>query len=58
MLIYLYTNPEGKRRLTMETFWNQLEHVWKFVAKHGVPLLINDRVDVALACDADGVHVG
>ncbi|KAK2966677.1 hypothetical protein RJ640_002375 [Escallonia rubra] len=24
----------------------------------GVPLLINDRVDVALACDADGVHVG
>ncbi|KAF2319860.1 hypothetical protein GH714_019753 [Hevea brasiliensis] len=25
---------------------------------HGVPLLIDDRVDVALACDADGVHVG
>ncbi|XP_062077324.1 thiamine biosynthetic bifunctional enzyme TH1, chloroplastic isoform X2 [Humulus lupulus] len=25
---------------------------------HGVPFLINDRVDVALACDADGVHVG
>ncbi|KAL5982620.1 beta ketoadipyl CoA thiolase, th1 [Asimina triloba] len=25
---------------------------------HGVPLLINDRLDVALACDADGVHVG
>ncbi|XVF45233.1 hypothetical protein PTKIN_Ptkin02bG0188700 [Pterospermum kingtungense] len=25
---------------------------------HGVPLLINDRVDVAIACDADGVHVG
>ncbi|MDI9584905.1 MAG: thiamine phosphate synthase [Acidobacteriota bacterium] len=24
----------------------------------GVPLLINDRVDVALAVDADGVHVG
>lgn len=23
-----------------------------------MPLLINDRVDVALACDADGVHVG
>lgn len=26
--------------------------------QHGVPLLINDRIDVALACDADGVHVG
>ncbi|KAI6678733.1 hypothetical protein NL676_039529 [Syzygium grande] len=24
----------------------------------GVPLLINDRIDIALACDADGVHVG
>ncbi|MCJ1282291.1 hypothetical protein MMC26_001614 [Xylographa opegraphella] len=26
--------------------------------KHGVPLLINDRVDVALAVDAEGVHIG
>ncbi|CAN8312993.1 unnamed protein product [Cochlearia groenlandica] len=25
---------------------------------HGVCLLINDRIDIALACDADGVHVG
>ncbi len=25
---------------------------------HGVPLIINDRIDVALAADADGVHVG
>ncbi len=24
----------------------------------GVPLIINDRVDVALAVDADGVHIG
>jgi len=24
----------------------------------GVPLIINDRIDVALAADADGVHVG
>lgn len=28
------------------------------LAPHGVPLLINDRVDVALAADAAGVHVG
>ncbi|GIL58091.1 hypothetical protein Vafri_12939 [Volvox africanus] len=26
--------------------------------QHGVPLVINDRVDVALAVGADGVHVG
>lgn len=24
----------------------------------GIPLLINDRIDVALAVDADGVHIG
>lgn len=24
----------------------------------GVPLVINDRIDVALACQADGVHLG
>jgi thiamine-phosphate diphosphorylase len=28
------------------------------LAGTGVPLLVNDRVDVALAADADGVHVG
>lgn len=28
------------------------------LAPLGVPLLINDRVDVALAVDADGVHIG
>lgn len=28
------------------------------LASHNVPLIINDRVDVALACGADGVHIG
>jgi thiamine-phosphate pyrophosphorylase len=26
--------------------------------RYGVPLIIDDRVDVALAIDAEGVHVG
>ncbi|MCX7950711.1 MAG: thiamine phosphate synthase [Clostridiales bacterium] len=26
--------------------------------KYNIPLIINDRVDIALAIDADGVHVG
>jgi thiamine-phosphate pyrophosphorylase len=28
------------------------------LAPSGVPLLVNDRVDVALAAEADGVHIG
>jgi thiamine-phosphate pyrophosphorylase len=28
------------------------------LAPHGVPLVINDRIDIALACEAEGVHLG
>lgn len=28
------------------------------LAPYGVPLMINDRLDVALAADADGLHIG
>lgn len=30
----------------------------RVTARYGVPLIINDRIDVALAAEADGVHVG
>lgn len=30
----------------------------KLTQEYGVPLLINDRVDVALAMGAEGVHLG
>ncbi|XP_020246005.1 probable thiamine biosynthetic bifunctional enzyme, chloroplastic isoform X1 [Asparagus officinalis] len=39
-------------------FVESAEACLQICRSHGVPLLINDRVDVALACDADGVHVG
>jgi len=32
--------------------------VREVTSRYGVPLIINDRVDIALAADADGVHVG
>ncbi|HZX46231.1 MAG TPA: thiamine phosphate synthase, partial [Clostridia bacterium] len=27
-------------------------------AEYGVPLIINDRLDIALAVEADGIHIG
>jgi thiamine-phosphate pyrophosphorylase len=30
----------------------------KALAPFGIPLVINDRMDVALACEAEGVHLG
>ncbi|MCC8095055.1 MAG: thiamine phosphate synthase [Tannerellaceae bacterium] len=30
----------------------------KCLAPYRVPLIINDRVDIALACDAEGLHIG
>ena len=41
--------------------WEFLEVVMKaaeLLRSRKVPLIINDRVDIALACDADGVHLG
>lgn len=34
------------------------KQILEFVKPLGVPLIINDRVDVALASGADGVHIG
>ncbi|XP_057850290.2 thiamine biosynthetic bifunctional enzyme TH1, chloroplastic isoform X2 [Cryptomeria japonica] len=34
------------------------EECLKVSRSYGVPLLINDRIDVALVCNADGVHLG
>ena len=30
----------------------------ELLRKHNVPLIVNDRVDIALACGAEGVHLG
>lgn len=39
-------------------FYNTAIKVKEITDKYNVPLLINDRVDIALAVDAAGVHVG
>jgi thiamine-phosphate pyrophosphorylase len=39
-------------------FYETAVRVRKITADCGVPLIINDRADIALAVNADGVHVG
>ncbi|WP_400227536.1 thiamine phosphate synthase [Methanobrevibacter smithii] len=39
-------------------FYNLALKVKEITQKYNVPLIINDRIDIALAIDADGVHVG
>ncbi|HBT94700.1 MAG TPA: thiamine phosphate synthase [Coriobacteriia bacterium] len=39
-------------------FFEMARRVREVTRSAGVPLIINDRVDIALAIDADGVHVG
>ena len=40
------------------TFFDQAERILAICRQHNVPLLINDRMDIALAVGADGVHLG
>ena len=39
-------------------FYQLALRVKAITQRHGVPLIINDRADIALAAGADGVHVG
>lgn len=47
-----------EKNILTKDFVERAAAVLKITRAHGVPLIINDRVDVALAVDADGVHVG
>ena len=39
-------------------FYEVAKEVKKITDKYNVPLIINDRIDIALAIDASGVHLG
>lgn len=40
------------------TFYQLALNLKKILQPYGVPLIINDRLDIALAVDADGLHIG
>lgn len=47
-----------EKNTTTREFIKRAKKIKDICAKYEVPLIINDRVDVALAIDADGVHLG
>lgn len=47
-----------EKELEEEAFLQEARELCALCRRYGVPFLVNDRVDIALASGADGVHVG
>ena len=47
-----------EKELSSRDFIDEAREIKKILEPYHIPLIINDRVDVALACGADGVHLG
>ena len=47
-----------EKQLNFQDFLNEAIEVKQITNKYNIPLIINDNVEVALACKADGVHIG
>lgn len=47
-----------EKELDRDGFYREAKELKTLCARFGVPLIINDNVELALEVDADGVHVG
>lgn len=47
-----------EKKLSHDEFLKEALEIKKICQKYNIPLLINDNVKIAIACDADGIHVG
>lgn len=47
-----------EKELDEAAFLEEAVEMKKLCVKYGVPFIINDNVDIAVKCGADGVHVG
>ena len=47
-----------EKHLNTRDFLAQAVRLKQLLGPHGIPLVINDRIDIALACGAEGVHLG
>ena len=47
-----------EKEISTRSFVEEAGRIKELLAPYKVPLIINDRVDVAVACGAEGVHIG
>ncbi len=47
-----------EKKLDDEAFLNEAIEICALCKRYGVPFFINDNVEVAVKCHADGIHVG
>ena len=47
-----------EKELSEEDFLAEAMEISELCRRYGIPFFINDNVDIALACHADGIHVG
>lgn len=47
-----------EKELDEEAFLAEAKEIGALCRAYGVPFIVNDSVEIALACGADGVHVG
>ena len=47
-----------EKNISTRDFINMAAEVKQVTARYGIPLIINDRLDIALVVDAAGLHVG
>ena len=47
-----------EKHLSEEAFLEEAWKIKKIAARHSIPFVINDNIEVALRAGADGVHVG
>lgn len=47
-----------EKTASTKEFYDLALKVKEITSRYGIPLLINDRIDIALAVDSEGVHIG
>ena len=47
-----------EKEATTREFYEEGQRIRDYLKSRNIPLIINDRIDIALALDAEGVHLG